>query len=174
MFHGCEVDSHGDTWEVQTGRSSLAVLQVQVQGQQELREASLIEAGKEVEWEREREEERIGEKITHLPKEMVASKAFNPDPVLPVDTNVTLKQTHLNTNVLWRFSKDSYLFLFYVYGCFASVYVFAPCACCASGGQKGASDCLELQTVLSHHGCWEFIPGPLEKQPVLLTTEPPL
>ena len=48
----------------------------------------------------EREEERIGEKITHLPKEMVASKAFNPDPVLPVDTNVTLKQTHLNTNVL--------------------------------------------------------------------------
>ena len=38
---------------------------------------------------------------------------------------------------------------FYVYGYFA--YVCAACVCSAYGGQKGASDCLELelQTILS-------------------------
>lgn len=42
-------------------------------------------------------------------------------------------------------------------------------------GQKKASDSLELglQTIVSHHGgFWELNPRPLEKQYILLTTEP--
>lgn len=38
--------------------------------------------------------------MPHLPKEMVAATAFKSGRGLTVDTNVTLKQTHLNTNIL--------------------------------------------------------------------------
>ncbi|KAL6035681.1 hypothetical protein STEG23_021032 [Scotinomys teguina] len=50
------------------------------------------------------------------------------------------------------------------------------CASCvpgAHGDQKRASDPPEpeLQMGVSLHGCWESNPGPLEEQPVLVTSE---
>lgn len=57
--------------------------------------------------------------------------------------------------------------LFYVYGCCACMYVFAPHVCSVLKGQKRVSDPLELELelVVSHQMDAGF---PLNEQPVLL------
>ena len=58
-------------------------------------------------------------------------------------------------------------YLLSVYRSFIWMYVCVACACSALRGQKRVSNPLELPC-----GCWELYPGPLEEQPVLITTEP--
>lgn len=63
-----------------------------------------------------------------------------------------------------------------VHGCLACMYVRTLCTLGAFRGQKvlGALE-LALQKVIKMlHGCWDLNPAPLQQQPVLLTTEPPL
>lgn len=61
-------------------------------------------------------------------------------------------------------------------GVFACVYVCAPHTCIANEGRKRASDPLELelQMVVSHLVDENKNLDPLQKQPVLTTTEPSL
>lgn len=64
------------------------------------------------------------------------------------------------------------LFVFYVYDCFACMYVYAPSTCSVQRGQKGESDLQELEFPLDvncHEG-WELNSGPPQEQ-VLLFTE---
>lgn len=59
-----------------------------------------------------------------------------------------------------------YLFFFHVHWCFACMHV-----CLGEGFRSPgvrATDSCELP-----RGCWEWYPGPLQEQPVPLTTEPP-
>lgn len=52
-----------------------------------------------------------------------------------------------------HFFKNTGLLLFYMHGCFASVYVCVPHACSVSGCQKRALELLklELQVAVRHH-----------------------
>lgn len=56
--------------------------------------------------------------------------------------------------------------------------MFEHHVCGARGGQKMALDPLELElhtdSCEQQYGCWKLNPGPLEEQPVFLTTEPSL
>lgn len=64
-----------------------------------------------------------------------------------------------------------YLFLFYVFKCFACMYISTPYVCSAPRDQKKVSDPLELElgmAVSCHVGTWETNLGPLQDQPVLL------
>ena len=73
------------------------------------------------------------------------------------------------------FFKD--VFLFHTCGYFACVYICTPFVCIAcSGQQEAALDLEELDTDSCELpcGCWESNQGPLEEQPSLVTTEPPL
>jgi hypothetical protein len=81
---------------------------------------------------------------------------------------------HFFSGYDWPFSafllKKNDLFLFYVYWCFSYIYVCVQCL-------QRAMDPLELELIGGCDqicGCWELNLDPLEEQPVLLTTEPPL
>lgn len=65
---------------------------------------------------------------------------------------------------------------FYVYGYFACPCLLTMCMSNAQRDHKRASDSqgLELETVVSYYLGAETWLGPLEQQPVHLTTEPPL
>lgn len=63
-----------------------------------------------------------------------------------------------------------YLFVFYVYSCFACVYICAPCTCSAQSGQETAYDLWNWSYRLSHHvnaGTWTLVL--CKNQSVLLT-----
>lgn len=51
------------------------------------------------------------------------------------------------------------------------LYVCVPPPCSAKGGQKRVFVPLRLECTYSYELGWKSIPGPLEEQPVLLTTE---
>lgn len=71
--------------------------------------------------------------------------------------------------ILTASAYDSFkdLVLFYMYGCFAFMYTCAPCACSTRGGQKGASDILDLEiemVVRLHMGAGSQTLSYLKKQ----------
>ena len=55
--------------------------------------------------------------------------------------------------IMLGFFKD-YIFLVYVYECFACIYICAPVEYSVQGGQRRVSDSLELESemAVSHHG----------------------
>ena len=58
-----------------------------------------------------------------------------------------------------------------MFECFAYVYLYTIYVCSAHRGQKKATDFLNLDGWELPCGCWEPIPGPLQEQLVLSTTE---
>lgn len=58
---------------------------------------------------------------------------------------------------------------FYVYGCFAYLFVWAPLACLVPTENKRCQISWNSKPTC---GCWESNAGPLEGQPALLTDEP--
>ena len=66
------------------------------------------------------------------------------------------------------------VFLFCVCWCFAFLWVCVPHACRDHRGQKRAADTLGLGLQTGCElpcWCWKLNPGPLEEQPVFLTTD---
>jgi hypothetical protein len=65
--------------------------------------------------------------------------------------------------------------LFYVYECFTCIYVCAPYVPGVQEDQKifQIPESRVTDACESLCGCWELNPGPLQEQPVLLTSESP-
>jgi hypothetical protein len=64
-----------------------------------------------------------------------------------------------------------------LYGCLAFIYVCAPCACLVPTEAKEGSLSPETGVVggcEAQCGRWESNPGPLEEQPMFITTAPSL
>ena len=75
-----------------------------------------------------------------------------------------------------QFNEFTFYFLFCVYGCFACMCL---CTMCMQYPQRPEEDIRSHGTEVKDNcqlpcGCWELNPGPLQEQPVLLTTEPSL